>query len=392
MRTLPSIKRITDDTPRPTSKPTATLGSATPTEEVPRIVEPEPAPEPAESDEVDDDVYETLPRITINPEHALVPEPPAEPATPVEPETPATSEPKPRTGPRLVSPLSRSSEKLPYEDTLRFNRPKDRNGEESASSGVLQTRQHVTSDELIDALEELLPGGDEDEAEEAPSDPRPDALVLEPTPASMPQVGALIDAATEEGTWPSEEQGMSPGDLMGMRVQHVFELANRQNRHRRGLECLIDILEYRELRLRSLRGEAFAKERFAELQEQLQQSSMPGPDAVSMRRYHRYICSIPAQLTHRERGTTSTISVEVEDLSAGGAKVTFGEYSIDSGDIVWLAFDLSEAEGRGTVIPDAQTVVFKARVVWARPHDAQLGLIFAGAPRYGDDAAVELES
>jgi hypothetical protein len=107
-----------------------------------------------------------------------------------------------------------------------------------------------------------------------------------------------------------------------------------------------------------------------------------GDDMAAMRRYHRFVCSIPAQLTHRPRGATTVATVEIADLSAGGAKITFAEHGIGVGETVWLAIDLAQADRSRIPYPDAKAVVMKARVVWAQPHEANLGLVFAGAPRY----------
>ncbi len=270
-----------------------------------------------------------------------------------------------------------------YEDTLRWRRP--------VPDAVPRPREHSPSDEIVAALERLVLN----EGDPLPSQPqeRPDARTLEGGPVEDLAVEDLLEAASTEVTGPQMES-LSEIDKVELRAQQVLEQAERQRRHAQGLGILVDILEYRELRLRSLRGDALAdpaNARYTELEQRLQH--LPDEDeAAAMRRYHRFVCSIPAQLTHQEGGVVNTVSVEVEDISAGGAKVTFGECSLGMGQTVWLAVDLEEAQLAGIERPDASTVVFQARVVWARDHDAELGLIFAGAPRYDESAIVHVDT
>lgn len=312
----------------PALRRTSALRSSTPTEEVPRILHLDPLDE--------DSHVKTQPRVTLMPRDR-----------------------GPAAAPTIDATLARRltttggvrsrSRSIGYEDTLRFQRP------------------------------EPSPMGQ-------PSPPRPDA----PTHASgldaSTTVGALLDAALADVASPAQAAGLSQLEEVELRAQQVLEDANREHERREGLARLVDILEYRELRLRALQssaGNAGAAERCATLEQALQQRVPAGDDMVAMRRYHRFACSISAQLTHLPRGTKSTATVEIEDLSAGGARITFGEYSIGAGETVWLAIDLTRADRSRIPDPTASTVVMKARVVWSRPHEAKLGLIFAGAPQYG---------
>lgn len=356
-QTQPRIRRSGGTATRP-------LGSVIPTEEVPRI----------EDEEDDDDVYETRPRLARNtrasrvptkvprelsePEGSQAPEPKG--TAEFEPEEPEpTSEGDPSAAEVSLPGASSSRSIVAYEDTLRFERPARRADEASEpaepADEVPQARKHVSTGELIDALEELLPIDDEPRS--------PDGL--------GERFGAELRARGAAG----ESFGSDP-----------------EEQRRRGLGYLVDILEYRELRLRSLRGAPIDTSRYDVLERRLQQHPLGIDDEAAMRRYTRLRCSIPAQLTHHEHGSASTVAVEVADISAGGARVTFGEYSIRTGAIVWLAFDLTQAEREGTLVPDADTVVFKARVVWTRAHDAQVGLIFAGAPQYGEDVVMDVDA
>ena len=302
-------------------------------------------------------------------------------------------------GPRIVIPLpgTKSRGRVAYEDTLRMQRPREPplpapepavDGAEAEADAAAseddapQVRKHLSTGELIDALEELLPIDDDPQLAV-----EPDA----PTARHASRTGAGPYAPLGGGgQWDPEQPGLLDDEGLELEVQHALE-RGREDRQRLGLRCLVDILEYRELRTRALRGETVDSLRYNALEDQLQQHPLGIDDEASMRRYTRFVCSIPAQLTHRVLGSVRTVSVEVEDLSAGGARLTFGEYSIDPGEIVWLAFDLSQADRQGTIVPEADTVVFKARVVWSRTHDAQLGLIFAGAPRYDEDVVIDID-
>ncbi len=160
-----------------------------------------------------------------------------------------------------------------------------------------------------------------------------------------------------------------------------------------GLERLVDILEYRELRLRALRGGAEgapAAERCAALERVLSQRPLRGDDMAAMRRYHRFLGSFPARLTQRARGVSSTAEVEVEDISAGGAKIVLADGSLAAGDTVWLSIELALADHPHSLRPTAEIVVMKARVVWTRSHEAMVGLVFAGAPAYDVELGDEL--
>jgi hypothetical protein len=311
-------------------------GSVTPTEEVPRIRDL-----PAD---VEDDPYETRPRITV------LPRDPAVPAASVEPA------PTPRITAIRGTPTSARA--IGYEDTLRFQR--------------------------ADPGEQPPPEPAEPEPIRAAAMPEPDVPRVRAHATSdhlTKRHAAAVDVRLGAAATPDP----SPSDRVRLRAQQVLEEAEPEHERREGLERLVDILEYRELRLRALRGgpgDARAVERCAALEQVLQQRPVAGDDMAAMRRYHRFVCSIPAQLTHHSRGSASTASVEIEDLSAGGAKVTFGEHSITTGETVWLAVELEPADRSRIPHPDAEVVVIQARVVWAQPHEAKLGLVFAGAPRY----------
>lgn len=375
MATVPSVRRAKRQ------------GSSTPTEEVPRVRDAAAADEVAD----DDSQTKTQPRVTLVPSGLG----PAVPAVPVAP-TAAT----PTTAPTAPVPALQPSRSLiltaatrdraraiGYEDTLRFQRAdplETGRPPPPRPPDVPQARPHATSAEIITALEALLPPA-EAAPVEASDESRPDAQTHEVGLGAGTNVDALLDAAADDEAWPAVIGELSEVDRIELRAQQVLEQADRDHKRRDGLERLVDILEYRELRLRALHGQLAdpgADERCAVLEQVLQQQAPAGDDMAAMRRYHRFVCSIPAQLTHRPRGVASTATVELEDLSAGGAKITFGEYSLGAGETVWLAIDLAQANRSRIPYPEATSVVMKARVVWSQPQKASLGLIFAGSPRY----------
>lgn len=380
MKTVPALRR-------------GSVRSSTPTEEVPRIRNLDPLDE--------DSHVKTQPRVTLVPRDrgpaappvAMVKPPPTvtpEPSIVASPPDPASS---PDDAPTIDTALARRLTTTPgsvrprarsiaYEDTLRFQRPEPRPADEP---NVPQARPHATTAEVISALESLLPP--DDASEPRPSEPlRPDARTHASGLGPSSTVDVLLQAVLSDVAWSPEVADPSQLDEAELRAQQVLEDVDREHKQREGLDRLVEILEYRELRLRALQssaGDAGAVERCAVLEQALQQRPPAGDDMAAMRRYHRFVCSIPAQLTHLPRGTKSTATVEIEDLSAGGARITFGEYSIGAGETVWLAIELAPADRSRIPDPTASTVVMKARVVWSRPHEAKLGLVFAGAPQYG---------
>src|SRR5690606_9846251 len=131
---------------------------------------------------------------------------------------------------------------------------------------------------------------------------------------------------------------------------------------------LLDILEYRRLRGDALRGQPqpeAAIERRAELERSLQPRPPVEDERAALRRYHRFACSIPARLGPPLPGRSAPIpaSVEIEDVSAGGARITIDQPSLAVGERVWLTIDLGAIE-RSRLPSTARQVVLDARVVW----------------------------
>ncbi len=144
------------------------------------------------------------------------------------------------------------------------------------------------------------------------------------------------------------------------------------------LSTLRDVLDYRTLRLDGLRGkpmDGHAKARYAQLSTRLLADTHGLP---SSRRFVRESCRLPATLTQCDGGFSRTLEVSLDDLSAGGTRLSMFDPSVRVGDEVWVAFDLAALFSSG------QKVVFRSRVVWTRPHIGATGLMFGGNARFVD--------
>lgn len=142
------------------------------------------------------------------------------------------------------------------------------------------------------------------------------------------------------------------------------------------LSTLRDVLDYRALRLSGLRGEpmdARAKARFEQLSIRLLVDTHGLP---SSRRFLRQPCPLPATLTQRDGALSRTLDVSLDDLSAGGARLSMVDPSVRVGDEVWIAFDLAALFSFG------QKVVFRSRVVWTSGRIGATGLMFGGNARF----------
>lgn len=150
------------------------------------------------------------------------------------------------------------------------------------------------------------------------------------------------------------------------------------------LSVLRDVLDYRRLRLEELRGRslpAAERQRYARLTTGL---LVETHDLPASRRFVRAGCRLPASLTQRDHGHTRTLEVRLEDLSAGGARVSMFDPSVRVGDEVWLAFDLA------TLLSFGQQVVFRSRVVWTSKRLEALGLMFGGNALFVDSIAAAI--
>lgn len=148
-------------------------------------------------------------------------------------------------------------------------------------------------------------------------------------------------------------------------------------------EVIRDVFEYRELRLRMLRGESMGfdlEERLRVLEQRLQLGFVGNDPLVGTRRFRRFHCPLPAWIGRRASATgrVSTSVVELEDLGAGGAQVVARGTAPSVGEPCWLAIDLQTGD-------DTSVLVFRARVVWRLAETDRVGLVFSGAGSCGVD-------
>lgn len=144
------------------------------------------------------------------------------------------------------------------------------------------------------------------------------------------------------------------------------------------LSTLRDVLDYRALRLDGLRGQPMdrrAKARYAQLSTRLLVDTHGLP---SSRRFVREPCRLPASLTQCDGAFSRTLEVSLDDLSAGGTRLSMFDPSVRVGDEVWVAFDLAALFSFG------QKVVFRSRVVWTSGSIGATGLMFGGNARFVD--------
>ncbi len=134
---------------------------------------------------------------------------------------------------------------------------------------------------------------------------------------------------------------------------------------------LDDILNYRELRTKTLRRETVSRKDVAalhELEGRLRPKTQDAKAQPSRHAYLRFACRIPARLrfaSGQER------PVMVVDVGVDGAKIVAPDHDITPNMSVWLAIDFVSRER-------AQTVVLTSRAV--RGRGDEVGLSFAGAP------------
>ena len=153
-----------------------------------------------------------------------------------------------------------------------------------------------------------------------------------------------------------------------------------------GVDVLQEVLEYRELRARAVRGRQLSPAEHARLEEleQKHQRQLGRGELASLRRFVRFSCALSGHYRRYEGGVLLTTPVSVEDVGVGGARVTLPEPLARPGDQAVLAVELT--------VPGEppRTVVLPTRVVWARSGDSparelKLGVAFAGPARYGPD-------
>jgi pSer/pThr/pTyr-binding forkhead associated (FHA) protein len=97
------------------------------------------------------------------------------------------------------------------------------------------------------------------------------------------------------------------------------------------------------------------------------------------RRHRRFACETQAWLARADGTRIATSPVDVIDLSAGGAQVSWRGEGVAMDGEQWLVVDLD-------VDDDEPIVVMRAKVAWSRPDVRAAGLEFVGGARRGLDA------
>ena len=144
------------------------------------------------------------------------------------------------------------------------------------------------------------------------------------------------------------------------------------------LKVLRDVLDYRALRLDELRGEALGERERARFDQLTVRLLVDTHGLPASRRFVRVPCTLPATLTQCDGRFSRTLDVALDDLSAGGARLSMHDPAVRVGDEVWLAFDLAALFSFG------QKVVFRSRVVWTSGRLGATGLMFGGNARFVD--------
>lgn len=148
-----------------------------------------------------------------------------------------------------------------------------------------------------------------------------------------------------------------------------------------GAEALLDVLAYRHLRLRSLRGDPLDvrdRSKFATLERRLEHDPEPGEELALKRRFHRFACNLPLDIASDPDASTRCRAGRMLDLSAGGAQVRIDGAPVDAGDTVWLSILLPDLAEVAPHARDARRVILESRVIWRSPNGDRIGVIFAG--------------
>lgn len=141
-------------------------------------------------------------------------------------------------------------------------------------------------------------------------------------------------------------------------------------------DLLADIFDYRDLRVRAVRGSDITEvetQCMAELERKLTRSNPDDPqsdDRRGRRKFYRFRCDVPGLLVHGE--PKSTVEARVLNIGAGGVRVEC-DAPMEVGDSCELVLERREKSG-------ARRLAMPSRVTWSS--DGILGLSFAGSPRY----------
>jgi hypothetical protein len=148
------------------------------------------------------------------------------------------------------------------------------------------------------------------------------------------------------------------------------------------LTLLDEVLDYRELRVKQLRGESLLPLEDSRL-DRLRQKLHRRLDGrhPSRRRFQRFSCELDAEIGRDDGTQIHHRQAPVTDLGAGGAQIALPTDEVAPGEIVWLTVDVSE------LYQSTPCVVFKTRVAWLHTDEPRVGLVFAGQARYARDAS-----
>jgi hypothetical protein len=216
-----------------------------------------------------------------------------------------------------------------------YEEVEDEGADPESGSGVFAVKVNSadTHRRTVDHWQLDLPAPRRDSSSDAGG-----AMVVEPGAARHRVVATMADGSAY------------PGDLLG------------------------DVMDYRALRIRSLRQEPLSDaeiRRFGALQGALHEPAQLHGD--SRRKFYRFRCGFPARLRYGEHFGDRTARVTVVDFSAGGAGVQMPGLALEIGELAWLVIDL-------VVGSRPKTIVLTGRIVSC---DAGVfGLLFAGAPEW----------
>jgi pSer/pThr/pTyr-binding forkhead associated (FHA) protein len=155
-----------------------------------------------------------------------------------------------------------------------------------------------------------------------------------------------------------------------------------------GVDVFVDIVAYRELRLRMLRGpalDATDRARFRGLERRLERAPEQGEELSLQRRFQRFECCLRAWV-HIGSELGPSGPARVVDVSAGGAQILLGGARIQPGDTTWLVVELIGRDTPPELGEYPEPIRLECRAVWSSPRGARIGVIFAGRSRRRDPA------
>ena len=180
----------------------------------------------------------------------------------------------------------------------------------------------------------------------------------------------LFDEATPEVPSESGERARRPTHPIVLPDERERDAPNPRSRDvTYPGELLADIVVYRNLRLRAVRGGSLPKPLASRL-EQLDatlRSGAPTPEGPAP--FRRYSVEVPARIQF-EGDQPRAREVVLVEIAVDGATCTGDFHDVELDALCWVSVHVG-ADG-------ARRVVFTCRVFWARADE--LGLVFSGAP------------